>query len=172
MALNVEGKTAIITGAGSGINFCFAELLLSRGCNVILADLALRPEAEQLVSRYPLSGSNASKTPRAVFQRTDVRDWAQLDKMFAVATEHFGGADIVCPGAGIFEPVSLKFPAQIARTDSDSNGRTSGTLLVAHLPKTMSPSPDMHLSMSILSTPYGRRSLPFHISSSVGSRVM
>lgn len=104
MAINVNGKTAIVTGAGSGINFCFAKLLLSRGCNVILADLALRPEAAELVSRYPVTGSKTD-TPRAVFQKTDVRDWAQLDEMFAVATAHFGGADIVCPGAGIFEPV-------------------------------------------------------------------
>jgi 3-hydroxybutyrate dehydrogenase len=101
MAMNVQGKTAIITGAGSGINFCFAKLLLSKGCNVLIADLALRPEAEALVSQYPSTSSGA----KAIFQKTDVTDWAQLDKMFEVAIEHFGGADIVCPGAGVYEPV-------------------------------------------------------------------
>ncbi|TVY56209.1 15-hydroxyprostaglandin dehydrogenase [NAD(+)], partial [Lachnellula suecica] len=100
MAMNVEGKTAIITGAGSGINLCFAKLLLSRGCNVVIADLAVRPEAEALLAEYPLSGSKA----KAVFQKTDVADWKQLEHMFTVATEHFGGADIVCPGAGVYEP--------------------------------------------------------------------
>ena len=102
MAMDVKGKTAIITGAGSGINFCFAKLLLSKGCNVVIADIALRPEAEALLSKYPLASAGA----KAVFQQTNVADWAQLDRMFEIAIEHFGGADIVCPGAGVYEPVS------------------------------------------------------------------
>lgn len=102
MAMNVASKTAIITGAGSGINLCFAKLLLENGCNVIIADLALRPEAQAVLAEYPLTSAGA----KAVFQKTDVTDWAQLDKMFEVAIEHFGGADIVCPGAGVYEPVS------------------------------------------------------------------
>ncbi|ESZ98109.1 hypothetical protein SBOR_1488 [Sclerotinia borealis F-4128] len=105
MAMNIDSKTAIVTGGGSGINFCFAELLLSRGCNVVIGDLTLRPEAQELISKYSASSNGA----RAVFQQTDVTEWAQLDKMFEVATEQFGGADIVCPGAGIFEPPFSNF---------------------------------------------------------------
>lgn len=101
MAMNVESKTAIITGAGSGINLCFAKLLLSKDCNVVIADLALRPEAQELVDQYPLTSTGA----KAVFQKTDVTDWEQLEKMFQKAIAHFGGADIVCPGAGVYEPV-------------------------------------------------------------------
>ncbi|KAF2469445.1 NAD(P)-binding protein [Lindgomyces ingoldianus] len=98
---SVDGKTAIVTGAGSGINFSFAALLLSRNCNVLFADLALRPEAQKLVDEH------ATKTggkPRAVFQKTDVTDWTQLSRMFAVANKEFGTVDIVCPGAGIYDP--------------------------------------------------------------------
>ncbi|TKA65783.1 hypothetical protein B0A55_09108 [Friedmanniomyces simplex] len=98
---SVDGKTALVTGAGSGINYCFAKLLLSRGCNVVIADLGLRPEAQKLVDDY--SSTDGGK-PRAVFVKTDVVQWPDLDNMFAVADETFGGADIVCPGAGIFEP--------------------------------------------------------------------
>ncbi|APA09596.1 hypothetical protein SS1G_06252 [Sclerotinia sclerotiorum 1980 UF-70] len=105
MAMNVQSKTAIVTGGGSGINFCFAKLLLSRGCNVVIADLALRPEAQELVSKYSASSNGA----KVVFQQTDVTEWAQLEKMFEIAIEHFGGADIVCPGAGIFEPPFSSF---------------------------------------------------------------
>ncbi|GFN18003.1 putative short chain dehydrogenase/reductase family oxidoreductase [Aspergillus tubingensis] len=100
MSFAVQGRAAIVTGAGSGINLSFAKLLLEHGCNVLFADLALRPEAKTLVDQYSAKG----KTPRAVFQRTDVTDWQQLERMFEVAEQEFGELDIVCPGAGIFEP--------------------------------------------------------------------
>jgi len=130
MAMNVEGKTAIITGAGSGINFSFAKILLSKGCNVVIADLALRPEAEALVSQYPSTSPGA----KAVFQRTDVTDWMQLDKMFEVAIAHFGGADIVCPGAGVYEPVRLPLPFPRL-----ANIRLSPTAMVQLLASTKNP---------------------------------
>ena len=100
MALQVNGKTALVTGAGSGICLEFTKLLLSKGCNVVIADIGLRPEAEQLVK-----GSHGAKA-RAVFQKTDVTDWGQLEAAFDVALKEFGHLDIVCPGAGVFEPVS------------------------------------------------------------------
>ena len=124
MALSLAGKTAIVTGAGSGtsprqaylllsitsnflttspgINLSFARALLSKHCNVLFADLALRPEAQELLSNH----ANDSQSPaKAVFQTTDVRDWQHLERMFHVASRQFGGADIVCPGAGVYEPV-------------------------------------------------------------------
>lgn len=94
----LEGdKTAKPSGL-TGINLEFARLLLKEGANVLLADLALRPEAEELVQKYQ-SGS-----PRAVFQKTDVSSWADLNDVFQAAEQHFGAIDIVCPGAGVFEP--------------------------------------------------------------------
>ncbi|TEA11026.1 15-hydroxyprostaglandin dehydrogenase [Colletotrichum sidae] len=96
---SVAGKTAIITGAGSGINFSFAELLLNRGANVVVADLALRPEAQDLLSRH----HDPSK-PRAVFVKTDVTSWPAITRMFEVTIQEFGGFDILCPGAGVYEP--------------------------------------------------------------------
>ncbi|KAF6225688.1 hypothetical protein HO133_009688 [Letharia lupina] len=102
----LAGKTAIITGAGSGINLSFARALLTKRCNVVFADLALRPEAQELVSNH----ANRSQSPaKAVFQKTDVRDWQQLERMFHVASKEFGGADIVCPGAGVYEPPFSNF---------------------------------------------------------------
>ena len=124
MALSLAGKTAIITGAGSGtslvpaslslpiasivltkslgINLSFARALLTKHCNVLFADLALRPEAQELVSNH---ANNSQSPAKAVFQKTDVRDWQHLERMFHVASKEFGGADIVCPGAGVYEPV-------------------------------------------------------------------
>lgn len=103
MAQPVKGKTAIVTGAGSGINLSFATMLLAKGCNVVIADLALRPEAREVVDANSLPSESRG---RAVFQKTDVRDWSQLERMFQTAEREFGPVDIVCPGAGVYEPVS------------------------------------------------------------------
>lgn len=87
----------------AGINFSFAKSLLAKRCNVVFADLALRPEAQELIASH----ANGSQSPaKAVFQQTDVRDWQQLERMFNVAKSEFGGVDCVCPGAGVYEPVS------------------------------------------------------------------
>ncbi len=103
-----------------GINLEFARLLLQHGANVLFADLALRPEAEELVSKY-------QSTPnKAVFQKSDVSSWADLDAMFAAAQEHFGSIDIVCPGAGVFEPYWSNFwypPGTEKSKDDSASGR-------------------------------------------------
>lgn len=121
---DVSGKTAIVTGAGSGtfprsktsppkkacrltrhfnhagINLSFARLLLSRNCNVVFADISLRPEAQDLVRQH----DDASKSPRALFVETDVTSWPALRDLFATTLAAFGDFDILCPGAGVYEP--------------------------------------------------------------------
>lgn len=84
-----------------GINLAFAELLLANNCNVVFADLALRPEAKDVVSSFSSKNTNS---PRAVFVETNVTSWAALENMFGVAYTEFGDVDIVCPGAGVYEP--------------------------------------------------------------------
>ncbi|KAF4978415.1 hypothetical protein FDECE_18223 [Fusarium decemcellulare] len=100
MVQSVAGKVAVITGAGSGICLAFARLLLDRGANVVFCDLALRPEAESVIARFQ---------SKALFHKTDVTSWKQLGDAFKTAEQHFGSVDIVCPGAGVFEPPSSNF---------------------------------------------------------------
>ncbi|KAH4001630.1 hypothetical protein HBI56_069120 [Parastagonospora nodorum] len=117
---SVQGKSAIVTGAGSGINFSFASLLLSRGCSVLLADLSLRPEAQELLKKY------ANGTPRAVFCKTDVTNWKQLSHMFDTGIKEFGNIDILCPGAGIYDPHWSNFwhpPGSAASKDAEDGDR-------------------------------------------------
>ncbi|KAJ5958233.1 Short-chain dehydrogenase/reductase SDR [Penicillium vulpinum] len=120
MSISVKGKSAIITGAGSGINLSFAKLLAENGCNVLIADLALRPEAQVLVDEHKTGPA------RVVFQETNVIDWVQLERMFEVAEKEFGEIDIVCPGAGVYEPSWSNFwrpPGSAESKDSASGGR-------------------------------------------------
>ncbi|KAF2656409.1 NAD(P)-binding protein [Lophiostoma macrostomum CBS 122681] len=130
---SAEGKSAIVTGAGSGINLSFASLLLHRGCSVLFADLALRPEAQRLVDQY---AKKRDGRPRAVFVKTDVREWVQLERMFQVAVREFGGVDVVCPGAGIYDPHWSNFwhppGSPQSRDPSKSNRYASLDINVTH----------------------------------------
>ncbi|KAK3650530.1 hypothetical protein LTR56_006235 [Elasticomyces elasticus] len=117
MAQDVRGKTAIVTGAGSGINLEFARLLLKAGANVVFADLNLRPEATKLIEEH---------SKDSVFIRTDVSSWTALQAMFDEAVRSFGQVDIVCPGAGLFEPPFSGFwypPGTASSVDSPDGDR-------------------------------------------------
>ncbi|KAF2015618.1 NAD(P)-binding protein [Aaosphaeria arxii CBS 175.79] len=133
---SVRGKRAIVTGAGSGINFSFAALLLSRGCSVLIADIALRPEAKELVEKYSAGGDKKEGEARAVFQETDVTQWTQLERMFEVAQREFGGVDVVCPGAGIYDPHWSNFwhpPGSAKSRDAlDGNRYASVDINITH----------------------------------------
>lgn len=98
----VHGKTAIVTGAGSGLNLALSTMLLSKGCNVLFADLNLRPEARKVVEAHQDAIENRG---RALYKQTDVTSWEQLEAMFVTAEREFGQIDIVVAGAGVFEPV-------------------------------------------------------------------
>jgi 3-hydroxybutyrate dehydrogenase len=104
-----------------GINLEFARLLLKGGCNVLVADLGLRTEAQELLEEF-------SNTPKAVFQKTDVTSWKDLDAMMKAAEDNFGQIDIVCPGAGVFEPPWSNFwhpPGSAESKDSPDGNRYS-----------------------------------------------
>ena len=123
MTFLVQGKTTLVTGAGSGICLAFAEHLLAKGCNVVFADLCLRPEAQAILEIY------ADKKTRARFIKTDVTIWEDLEKAVTTSIEEFGGIDIFCPGAGVFEPVS-KLAKYHSVTQGSSHFPTSGSLPV------------------------------------------
>ena len=63
---------------------------------------------------------------KAVFQKTDVTSWSDLDAMFSATMQHFGSVDIVCPGAGVFEPQWSNFwypPGTVKSKDDAAGGR-------------------------------------------------
>ena len=98
MALDLKDKTALVTGGGSGICLELTKKLLTNGCNVLIADLALHSGAKEVVDKVP---SDA----KVVFLKTDVTNWGDLENAFSVTMKEFGRLDIVVPGAGVFEPV-------------------------------------------------------------------
>ncbi|KAF5688804.1 secretory lipase [Fusarium circinatum] len=122
---NVKGKNAIVTGAGSGICLAFAQQLLENGCSVVIADLKLRPEAEDLVNKW---ATTQGDKPTVHFHKTDVSDWAQLSSLWDAALEKLGQIGIVCNGAGIYESPSSTFwnPPGISSQSEDKADGSPG----------------------------------------------
>jgi len=107
--LSLKQPVLIVVPPSEGINLAFARLLLQRGCSVLIGDLALRPEAEKLLSEYKSPAPGSSSAPAALFQRTDVTSWPQISALMGRAEKEFPQVDIVVPGAGLFEPAASNF---------------------------------------------------------------
>lgn len=96
MTLSVTDRSALITGAGSGIGAAIAAVLAGEGCRLVLLDR--RPEA--------LAGVAASireTDGECVELAGDVREYVDMERAVAAAIEYYGGLDILVACAGIAE---------------------------------------------------------------------
>ena len=91
---SVAGRTALVTGASSGLGIVFAEALAAAGANVVLA--ARREDRlHEVAKRIEEAGR------KALAVRCDVGDPAQVESAVDKAWKHFGRIDIVVNNAGI-----------------------------------------------------------------------
>lgn len=95
---DLTGKTALITGASSGLGAHFAHVLAAAGARVVLA--ARRVERlEQLVNELQELGFEALAISM------DVTDADSVNRGFESAEQQWGVADIIVNNAGIGDPV-------------------------------------------------------------------
>ena len=80
----LDGKVAIVTGAGSGIGEATARVMAREGALVLVADLD-RAEAERV----------AGELDQAVPIEVDVSDEAAVARMIETAVQSFGGLDVL-----------------------------------------------------------------------------
>lgn len=92
MISDFSGKTAVITGAGSGIGAALARRATAKGMNVVLADIRIE-DAAMVASEL---GDD-----RALAVKTDVSDAASVASLADLAWERFGSVDLLCNNAGI-----------------------------------------------------------------------
>jgi NAD(P)-dependent dehydrogenase (short-subunit alcohol dehydrogenase family) len=97
MAGMVQGKVALVTGAGSGIGRKSAELLAREGARVLVCDFD-EESGQQTLRRIRDAGGEAS------FRQVDVADESQVEAMVAHCVEHFGRLDSAVNNAGIGGP--------------------------------------------------------------------
>ena len=97
--IDLEGKTALVTGGSRGVGRATALLLARAGASVGIAFRTRQAEADAVVEQ--LRGLGAS----AWAQRGDLADAADVDGLFARAREEFDGLDIFVGNHGIWPPV-------------------------------------------------------------------
>jgi NAD(P)-dependent dehydrogenase (short-subunit alcohol dehydrogenase family) len=95
--MNSPRKTAIITGAGSGIGRATALALLAEGYSVALA--GRRPDA--LAETARIAAANASQ---AITVPTDVTDPRSVRALFETTRQAFGRVDVLFNNAGMGAP--------------------------------------------------------------------
>jgi len=89
----LEGKTAIITGAGRGIGRATAELFASHGARVVVSDIDPQP-AQEAVAAIRAAGGSALSVPG------DVTYKSFPEEIVSAAIKEFGGLDIIVNNAG------------------------------------------------------------------------
>jgi NAD(P)-dependent dehydrogenase (short-subunit alcohol dehydrogenase family) len=92
--MDISGKTAIVTGAASGIGLGIATALAEAGANVVMADIQKAAVEE---AAHGLSGTNK----RVMAVRIDVTQEQSVLDALAEAEQKFGKLHIACNNAGV-----------------------------------------------------------------------
>ena len=99
-ARSLEGKVALVTGAGRGIGHGIARGLGLRGASVIINYNNTAAGARELVEHLELHGS------QAIAIKADISKVSEITRLFEEGIAHFGHLDIVVSNSGteVFMP--------------------------------------------------------------------
>ncbi len=108
--MNLDGKTAIVTGAAAGIGEATVKLLASKGTNVVCNDIS--ESGLRVVNDINSAGG------KAIFSRGDISDEGFVKKLVTDTIEKYNQIDILVNNAGIVSP------GRIDNTSSEDWDRT------------------------------------------------
>jgi 3-oxoacyl-[acyl-carrier protein] reductase len=142
--MRLEGKVALVTGAGSGIGRATARRFAAEGARVVAADLDL---AAAQATVDGIAG---------VAVAADVCDAGDVARMVRTAVDRFGGLDVFHNNAGLPEPTTPL--ADITRADWD---RIVGVNLTAFFLAAQAAAPVMREGVMLVTASIaGRRPRP------------
>lgn len=94
-AFDLTGRSAVVTGAGSGIGRATANVLAGAGASLVLGDIDEGALTEVATAIRARTGREV------VAARADVTRRADVEHLVALAVSHFGTLDIMCNIAGV-----------------------------------------------------------------------
>ena len=106
----LDGRVAIVTGAGRGIGVHYAKALAEQGAKVCCSDIL---ETENTVNIIKQAGGEA------IGNRCDVTDPDQVRAMVAETVEAFGKVDIMVTNAAIFADLQQRSFLEIPEEEWD-----------------------------------------------------
>ncbi|MDL9936493.1 3-oxoacyl-ACP reductase [Gordonia sp. ABSL1-1] len=95
MGQSLQGRVAVVTGAGAGLGRAEAIGLAAEGASVIVNDLAGALDASDVIDTITDAGGTAVAVPG------DISDAATATAIMSTATDRLGGLDIVMSNAGV-----------------------------------------------------------------------
>ena len=95
MAITLQGKAAIVTGAGRGIGKGIATVFANEGASVLVVNRSAGA-GEAAVEEIRAAGGAAS------FLQADVTARADMERMAAACVERYGAIDVLCLNAGVY----------------------------------------------------------------------
>jgi len=101
--IRLDGRVALVTGAGRGLGRAYALELARRGAAVVVNDPGVNPRGDDTGDRAPadsVAAEIAAAGGRAVADYGDVADAQAAAMMVQRAVSAFGGLDIVVNNAG------------------------------------------------------------------------
>ena len=129
----LDGKVAIVTGAGSGLGREYAIAMAEQGASVVVNDFGASVAGDQTQANpaEAVVSEIVARGGQAVANRVSVADWDGAKSIIGTAVQHFGRLDIVINNAGNNRPSSL---VDLTEQDVDSQigVHLKGTLGVSH----------------------------------------
>src|SRR4051794_33063211 len=104
--MRLQGRTAVITGAASGIGRAIALRFASEGATVVVSDVKREPTWDG-VSRVPTEEMITGQGGNGVFVLADVSQAADVNNLFDQARSRFGRIDVVVNNAAIVASHSI-----------------------------------------------------------------
>jgi NAD(P)-dependent dehydrogenase (short-subunit alcohol dehydrogenase family) len=96
----LDGRTAIITGAGRGLGRAHALYFAAEGANVVVNDLDPGPAGEVVADIQAAGG-------RAIASSDDVADWTGAQRIVETAVDGFGALHVLINNAGFIRDRAL-----------------------------------------------------------------